>query len=159
MKKRVRIFAVWIAALAALPGFAYAEPQAEAAAEVFFMGSRVETDVAPYYDADAGGLRVPLRFVLEAAGYSVMYEEETATVTAVSPENARYIVLQIGNTNVFGNTDGFQTEEREPRRLSHAPVEIDGRTMVTAEFFDLLNWACTSSGGGVYFTPNAVPAD
>ena len=111
----MRILAIFVLSTIVLTSFASAQP--EYPAEIFFMGEKVENDVTPYYDLNVGMIMIPVRFIMETAGYIVTYDEETETVTAVSVESGQYIALQIGNRNVFGNTDGLMVMKLESWQL------------------------------------------
>lgn len=72
---------------------------------------------------------VPMRFIFETLGATVMWDEETETISAFrSAENGEstIIILQINNANAFVNTETIE--------LDSPPVLVDGRTLVPVRF-------------------------
>lgn len=118
-------------------------------------GESVTLDVAPYIDASSGRTLVPLRFISEALGYTVWWDNEEKAVrifnkigmyTIDSSEGSveyfrslstyKYIKLTIGS-NVAETSDNYIVGEYVPIdniSIEQAPVIKDGRTMLPVRF-------------------------
>jgi hypothetical protein len=81
-------------------------------------GSQIQFDVEPVIEE--GRTLVPMRFIFEALGAEVTWQEETRTATATSGE--RTIVITVDDSNML--KDGETVVLDVPARL------IDGRTLV-----------------------------
>lgn len=81
-------------------------------------GSQIQFDVEPVIEE--GRTLVPMRFIFEALGAEVTWQEETRTATATSGERA--IVITVDDSNML--KDGETVVLDVPARL------IDGRTLV-----------------------------
>ncbi|MDR0405496.1 MAG: copper amine oxidase N-terminal domain-containing protein [Clostridiales bacterium] len=94
---------------------------------VYVDGTRVAFDVQPI--VTDGCVMVPLRFVFEALGIAVNYDDETRTVSALRTDasgGVSIILIQIDNPKAFVNSGELPMER--------PPVEIDGRTLVPLGF-------------------------
>lgn len=79
-------------------------------------------DAKPYAESDK--ILVPMRFVFEALKLGVFWDGEAQTVITLD-RNSNYLVMQIGNSDLYVNTDKIA--------LDKAPVLFESRTMLTSE--------------------------
>lgn len=125
-ENRLLLALLLLAALLA-SSFYYAAAPAPAAAwdggpvKLFVDGAEIETDVPPLLED--GVTLVPVRFVSEALGAAVAWDEETGSVFVSGPAA---VALRVGSKQAC--VDGRQVE------LLHEPVVVDGRTMVPVRF-------------------------
>lgn len=92
--------------------------------EAIVNGEKKTFDIAPYIDSATNRTLVPLRFISEAFGGQVEWDEKNKNITISL--NSNQIILRIGNYNAFVNGK-FVT-------LDQPPVIKDGRTMVPIRF-------------------------
>jgi hypothetical protein len=78
-----------------------------------------------------GTLMVPLRFVVESAGGTVSWDGATQAVTVDLPD--RVTMFWIGNGSAELNQKGVFYIQRNLLKLSKAPVEQNGRTLIPAD--------------------------
>lgn len=76
-----------------------------------------------------GVTMVPVAETLRALGYEVIWHEETQTVEI--QKGAQWTTVTIGKNAYFKN-------KMAPSELSMAPVIVDNRTLVPAEFFSVM---------------------
>ncbi|MBN2795826.1 MAG: protease inhibitor I42 family protein [Clostridia bacterium] len=76
-----------------------------------------------------GVTMVPVAETLRALGYEVIWHEETQTVEIL--KGAQWTTITIGKNAYFKN-------RMAPSELSMAPVIVDNRTLVPAEFFSVM---------------------
>lgn len=79
-------------------------------------------DAKPYAQNDK--ILVPMRFVFEALKLGVFWDGEAQTVITLD-RNSNYLVMQIGNSELYINTDKIV--------LDKAPVLFESRTMLTSD--------------------------
>ncbi len=74
---------------------------AETKVSVIFEGEPMTFDVEPFIEGDR--TLVPMRAIFEAAGATISWDGETQTVIVTYSVNdeAKFMVLQIGNENAF----------------------------------------------------------
>ncbi|MCK9479316.1 MAG: copper amine oxidase N-terminal domain-containing protein [Firmicutes bacterium] len=97
--------------------------------EVLVNDEAVNFDVQP--QTMEGIVMIPMRFVMEKLNASIMYDDETETISTYLLDGegkASFIIIQIGNNKVFVN-DGMH-------QLEVAPVLAEDRTLVSVEFFE-----------------------
>jgi|GEM_PF-2102656 len=87
----------------------------------------LEFDVAPQ-EID-GVTMFPLRDMLEQMGYFVEWDGTTRSVEI--SKDAQWTKITIGENSYFKN-------KMAPTPLSHAPILVENRTMVPAEFFPVI---------------------
>lgn len=92
--------------------------------DAFVDGEKKMLDVAPYVDPNSNRTLVPLRFISEAFGATVVWDSLASSATINL--GSKNIVLQIGNKRALVNGD-FQ-------ELEQPPIIKDGRTMVPIRF-------------------------
>lgn len=106
----------------------------------------IELDVTTQ-DID-GVTMVPLALPLRAMGYNVEWNGETRTVDIM--QGAQWTSIQIDNNRYFQN-------KMAPQELSHAPVIVDGRTLVPVEFFAvILNKGFSIDTDGITFNDREI---
>jgi len=89
------------------------------------VSNKVSTiDVAPFIDKSSGRTLVPVRFVSEALGFNVVYNEKTKEVTIKN--NNTIILIKIGSK--------VATVNGKSVTLDVAPVIQNGRTFVPVRF-------------------------
>ncbi len=79
---------------------------AQAEAVITVSGEVLETDTAPVVENET--VMVPVRVIFEKLGFTVNWDGETSTVFAVSEE--KIIMLQIGNSRAFINSEATELE-------------------------------------------------
>ncbi len=89
-----------------------------------YNSEKLELDVAPVCENDI--VMIPLRAVFEKYGLSVSWDAETSTVFAMSMD--KVVMVQIGNTSAFVDSEEIQLET--------APVIVKDRTMVSQSFIE-----------------------
>ncbi|MCK8060727.1 MULTISPECIES: stalk domain-containing protein [unclassified Fusibacter] len=95
--------------------------------DVFYKEEKIVSDVdAQIID---GVVMVPLRSTLEKMGYKVTWNQETRRVEI--QQGAQWTSVGIGENAYFKN-------RMAPAPLSAAPVIVNGRTLVPAEFFSVI---------------------
>lgn len=87
----------------------------------------VEFDVNP--QSINGKMMIPLRKTLETLGYTIKWNAETKSVEI--SKGVQWTSIKIGENAYFKN-------KMAPRPLSAAPVIVNGRTLVPAEFYHLI---------------------
>lgn len=91
-----------------------------------------------------GTMMVPLRSVLEAMGYEVSWDGSTRTVEM--KKGAIWTSVKIDENAYFKN-------RMAARPLSKAPIIIDGRTLVPAEFFvEVIGKTINVENGNITFS-------
>ena len=91
-----------------------------------------------------GKMMVPLRSVLEAMGYEVSWDGSTRTVEM--KKGAIWTSVKIDENAYFKN-------RMAARSLSKAPIIIEGRTLVPAEFFvEVIGRAISVENGNITFS-------
>ena len=86
--------------------------------EIYVNGKMIETDTAPYVKNDR--TMVPMRFIFEALGAEVTWDNENKTATGKKDETI--ITMTIGEAEISING--------EKKKLDVAPEISNGRTMV-----------------------------
>ena len=108
---------------------------------VNYMDEKVVFDVGPM-EID-GITMIPLRATLEKMGFTVEWNEEGKTVEMT--KGAQWTSIKIGENSYFKN-------RMAPEPLSRAPIIVDGRTLVPAEFFsEILSKALVIEDGVLSF--------
>lgn len=117
------------------------EPVSYEEFKVSFNGEKIEGDVeAQVIDGIA---MVPLRSTLEAMGYTVTWNANTFSVDIM--KGAQWTSISIGENAYFRN-------KMAPTPLSAAPVIVNSRTLVPAEFFaEILGLGLTVESGNIQF--------
>lgn len=92
---------------------------------VYVNEEKVELDVNPH--SINGTMMIPLAETLRALDYEVTWNNETRVVEI--KKGPQWTSITIGENAYFKN-------RMAPRELSHAPIIVDGRTLVPAEFFN-----------------------
>lgn len=95
---------------------------------VYVNGAQVQFDVQPQLISDR--TMVPMRFIFEALGAEVAYENATQTITANLENPARTVTLQIGSVDATLEKGG----ELYAFKSDVAPQLIDDRTLVPVRF-------------------------
>ncbi|WP_418789970.1 copper amine oxidase N-terminal domain-containing protein [Phosphitispora sp. TUW77] len=135
MKKVVLLFAVLVCLLAT-PTLVQA---ASKEITVTVNGSKIECDVKPYIDSNNRTM-VPIRFVAEALGSEVSWDQERKEVTVKRRENM--VCLWAGKQNYIVNN--------KSKTMDTVPVILPpGRTMVPVRFVAealgcTVNWDSTT---------------
>lgn len=108
----------------------------------------VTLDVPPFIDAKTNRTLVPIRFISEAFGADVQWDDFSKTVTVTI--NDKIVKLQVGNNQatVDGNTVS----------LDQSPVIIDARTFVPIRFISEafgaeVNWDGTTKTVTITYKP------
>ena len=92
--------------------------------EISVSGKASTIDVAPFIDKSSGRTLVPVRFISEALGFDVTYNEKTKEVTIRN--NDTVVVIKIGSK--------IATVNGKSVTLDVAPVIQNGRTFVPVRF-------------------------
>lgn len=109
---------------------------------VMYDGENVEADVD--VQVIGGITMVPLRATLEAMGYTVTWNAETASVDIM--QGAQWTSIAIGKNAYFRN-------RMAPWSLSAAPVIVNDRTLVPVEFFaEIMGKGITVDNGTINFS-------
>jgi hypothetical protein len=90
----------------------------------YLNGKATALDAAPFIDKSSGRTLVPIRFVSEALGFNVAYNEKTKEVTIRN--NDTVVVIRIGSKIATVNGKNIT--------LDVAPVIQNGRTFVPVRF-------------------------
>lgn len=92
-----------------------------------YQGQSINFDVVPQ---EINGITMfPLRAMLEEMGYAVKWDGVSRSVEI--SKDAQWTKITIGENSYFKN-------KMAPTSLSHAPVLVENRTMVPAEFFPVI---------------------
>lgn len=93
---------------------------------VYVDGEKLVTDVEPFIEEDR--TMVPMRAIFEAVGASVTWDQDTQTVISIKNDEAtqNVVVLQIGNTSAFVNSESVALDV--PAKV------INDRTFVPLRF-------------------------
>lgn len=91
---------------------------------VLVNGEAIEFDRSPELVDDS--VMVPFRFVAEKLGATVSWDGETQTVFAILGNGLS--IMQIGNSNVFVNSEAFTVEK--------APALSIDRTLVSTQILE-----------------------
>ena len=93
---------------------------------VYVDGQKLVTDVEPFIEEDR--TMVPMRAIFEAVGASVTWDQDTQTVISIKNDEAtqNVVVLQIGNTSAFVNSESVALDV--PAKV------INDRTFVPLRF-------------------------
>ena len=93
---------------------------------VYVDGEKLVTDVEPFIEEDR--TMVPMRAIFEAVGASVTWDQDTKTVISIknSETTQNVVVLQIGNTSAFVNSESVALDV--PAKV------INDRTFVPLRF-------------------------
>ena len=72
---------------------------------IYVDGEKLVTDVEPFIEEDR--TMVPMRAIFEAVGASVTWDQDTQTVISIKNDEVtqNVVVLQIGNTSAFVNSE------------------------------------------------------
>ena len=100
-----------------------------APAGVTVAGKAVSFDQGPVMKD--GVLMVPLRFVVEAAGGTVEWNEKEQMVIVTMPDRMAYFV--IGEEKAEMNENNVRYLVRNMLPMEHAPVLENGRTLISAD--------------------------
>ncbi len=92
-----------------------------------YEGQTIDFDVAP--QKINGITMFPLRAMLEEMGYAVKWDGASRSVEI--SKDAQWTKITIGENLYFKN-------KMAPTSLSHAPVLVENRTLVPAEFFPVI---------------------
>jgi len=92
--------------------------------DAFVNGEKKTLDVPPFIDSLTGRTLVPIRFIAEAFGADVRWDQTLKTVLVML--GSKKIVLQVGNSIAFVNGNAVQIDQ--------PPVIVNGRTMVPIRF-------------------------
>lgn len=92
-----------------------------------YKGQTINFDVVP--QEINGIIMFPLRAMLEEMGYVVKWDGVSRSVEI--SKDAQWTKITIGENAYFKN-------KMAPTSLSHAPVLVENRTMVPAEFFSVI---------------------
>ena len=93
---------------------------------VYVDGEKLVADVEPFIEEDR--TMVPMRAIFEAVGASVTWDQDTQTVISIKNDEAtqNVVVLQIGNTSAFVNSESVALDV--PAKV------INDRTFVPLRF-------------------------
>jgi len=93
---------------------------------IYVDGEKLVTDVEPFIEEDR--TMVPMRAIFEAVGASVTWDQDTQTVISIKNDEAtqNVVVLQIGNTSAFVNSESVALDV--PAKV------INDRTFVPLRF-------------------------
>ncbi len=92
-----------------------------------YKGQTINFDVVPQ---EINGITMfPLRAMLEEMGYAVKWDGASRSVEI--SKDAQWTKITLGENSYFKN-------KMAPTSLSHAPVLVENRTMVPAEFFPVI---------------------
>ena len=93
---------------------------------VYVDGEKLVADVEPFIEEDR--TMVPMRAIFEAVGASVTWDQDTKTVISIknSETTQNVVVLQIGNTSAFVNSESVALDV--PAKV------INDRTFVPLRF-------------------------
>lgn len=94
---------------------------------VYYNDDLIESDVKP--QVIDGVTMIPLRSTVEKMGYEVTWNGEARSVEI--KQGAQWTSIKISENAYFKN-------KMAPSPLSAAPVIVDGRTLVPAEFFNVI---------------------
>ncbi|MDF2628029.1 MAG: hypothetical protein K0R39_1860 [Symbiobacteriaceae bacterium] len=92
-------------------------------------GQAVTFDQAPVMNDEV--LYIPVRFIAEAAGAEVTWDEGMQLVHIKMPD--RTIILRIGKGDAEMHLDGVQYVQRNLVQMAKAPLLLGGRTLVSAD--------------------------
>lgn len=92
------------------------------AISVLLDGKRVEFDVPP--QAIGGRTMVPIRAIFESMGASVIWDQNTSSVT--SKKGGTTVVMKLNSTDMYVNGKTV--------KMDVAPAVVDGRTLAPARF-------------------------
>jgi hypothetical protein len=113
---------------------------------VYINDKPLDLDVLPH--SVDGVMMVPLAETLRALGYEVTWDNDTHSVDIL--KGAQWTSITIGKNAYFKN-------RMAPRELSHAPIIIDGRTLVPVEFFnEILNLGMGIKNGDLYLNEESL---
>lgn len=126
MKKIVSIMIVILIATSAFVSFA-GEQQTKRVKTIMVEDHAIQLDV----DAQIinGKMMIPLAQTLEPLGYEVQWNTDKRSVEIL--KGAQW-------TKVFIDENSYFKNKMAPHPLSHAPVIIEGRTLVPIEFFSVI---------------------
>lgn len=123
-----------------------AVPELISAKMIFHNEKSIEADVA--MQMVDGVMMVPLRAVLEEMGYEIKWNQETYSVEIL--KGAQWTSIKIGENYFFKN-------KMAPIELSSAPVIVNDRTLVPAEFFsEILGLGIMIENGNLVFLDEEV---
>ena len=93
---------------------------------IYVDGEHLVADVEPFIEEDR--TMVPMRAIFEAVGASVTWDQDTQTVISIKNDEAtqNVVVLQIGNTSAFVNSESVALDV--PAKV------INDRTFVPLRF-------------------------
>lgn len=107
---------------------------------VYINDEPLDLDVLPH--SVDGMMMVPLAETLRALGYEITWNNDTHSVDLL--KGAQWTSITIGENAYFKN-------RMAPSELSHAPIIIDGRTLVPVEFFnEILSLGMSIKKGDLY---------
>lgn len=134
MKKLLRL-TVFMVALCLLANISTKEAYAESEIKINALGKNVSTDVKPF--VLNGRTMVPIRFVSEALGAKVNWNDQYRTITIEKPyQKQLYIDLESKMQNSMGATiyaqGGYYGASSYSVYLDVAPVVKNGRTFLPA---------------------------
>jgi len=112
---------LFIAVILALASLAFAVQVSAEEANLFVNGEEIQTEVSPILED--GTTLVPVRFVTEALGAKVIWDDETQSVFISGPA---VVALKIGSKQA--------SKDGSPVELLHEPLIINERTMVPVRF-------------------------
>jgi len=113
---------------------------------VYINNEPLDLDVLPH--SVDGMMMVPLAETLRALGYEVTWNNDTHSVDIL--KGAQWTSITIGKNAYFKN-------RMAPRELSHAPIIIDGRTLVPVEFFnEILSLGMSIEKGDLYLSEDSL---
>jgi hypothetical protein len=98
-------------------------------ASVTVNGRTITFDQAP--TMTDGVLYIPVRFIAEAAGAEVTWDEGIQLVHIKMPD--RTVILRIGKSDAEMHLDGVQYVQRNLVQMTKAPLLLGGRTLVSAD--------------------------
>lgn len=106
----------------------------------------LELDVKP--SSINGNMMIPLAETLRALDYEVTWNADTKSVEI--KKGAQWTSITIGDNAYFKN-------RMAPRELSHAPIIVNDRTLVPAEFFyEILGLGMEIQNGNLYLSENKI---
>ena len=93
---------------------------------IYVDGEKLVTDVEPFIEEDR--TMVPMRAIFESVGALVTWDQDTQTVISIKNDEATHnvVVLQIGNTSAFVNSESVALDV--PAKV------INDRTFVPLRF-------------------------
>ncbi|MCL6639566.1 MAG: copper amine oxidase N-terminal domain-containing protein [Firmicutes bacterium] len=148
--KNAKIFTLVLFVLLAVAGVAYAleESSMDYSVDVFVYGKQIDfPDQKPFIDTSVNRTYVPVRFVSQALGAIVGWDENDKTVTIQKPNLS--VLLKIDSdqaTTVAG-------EVYKTIQLDAPAILVNERTMVPLRFVSealgaKVNWTPAPAGGG-----------